>query len=420
MTITEFRALPWRLRVAAVSVALVVASLGIPGVAAAQDATFEVTEETLNNLLRRLGSPGHAGVHPSSAGPLTWRWWVTGARFQLTAGSMAFTATVNSRVGDQTDTQTRTVPASVAFDAADNRLRIAISAFTVPLQSTGTVVTQVDVARLFAIAVPVEPQELEVPLLDGDTREIPIRAQNVTTQYLPGKLLTRFDVSLTAPPTPRQQQARARAPGRMVEAPPVMTLAPTGRGTVRVYDSLLNKIAKQLEPLRRNGSYQYKAGCTCLPVVGCGCAVSVTCDWTVRVDDLKLSVQPAPQARIRITGDLRANWCNIPFSAPVQTTANVQYVSHMPSAEGLATKHFVRISVSPTSIQPSFPISGYTAKLPIHINVAPSFSWRVPVETASFAFENVGGVQRLRLSPTQVNVIKRDGHLELQAQVGLW
>jgi hypothetical protein len=358
-------------------------------------------------------------VHQSSAGPLTWRWWVTGARFQLTAGAMAFTATVNSRVGDQADSQTRTVPASVAFDAADNRLRIAIGAFTVPVPSTGTVVTQVDVARLFAIAVPVEPQELEVPLLDGGTREIPIRAQNVTTQYLLGKLLTRFDVSLTAPAPAQQQQQRraARVPGRMVEAPPLMTVAPTGRGTVRVYDSLLNKIAGSLEPLRRNGSYHYEAGCTCLPVVGCGCAVSVTCDWTVRIDDLKLSVQPA---RIRITGDLRANWCNIPFSAPVETTANVEYVSHMPSVEGLATKHFVRIRVSPTSIQPRFTISGYTAKLPIHINVGPSFSWRVPVETASFAFENVGGVQRLRLSPTQVNVIKRNGYLELQAQVGLW
>jgi hypothetical protein len=417
MTIIELRAIPWRLRVAAVSVALVVASLGVAGVAAAQDASFEVTEETLNNLLRRLGSPAHAGEHPSSAGPVTWRWWVTGARFQLTAGAMAFTATVHSRVGDQADSQTRTVPASVAFDAASNRLRIAISAFTVPVQSTGTVVTQVDVARLFAISVPVEPQELEVPLLDGDTREIPIRAQNVTTQYLAGRLLTRFDVSLTAPPPTRQQQPRAaRRPGRMVESPPVMTLAPTGRGTVRVYDSLLNKIAKQLEPLRRNGSYQYKAGCTCVLGV-CGCAVSVTCDWTVRVDDLKLSVQPT---RIRITGDLHASWCNIPFSAPVQTTANVQYVSHMPSVEGLATKSFIRISVNPTSIQPNFPISGYTAKLPIHINVAPSFSWRVPVETASFGFENIGGLQSLRLSPTQVNLIKRNGYLELQAQVGLW
>jgi hypothetical protein len=333
---------------------------------------------------------------------------------------MAFTATVHSRVGNQTDSQSRTVPASVAFDAADNRLRIAIGAFTVPVQSTGTALTQVDVARLFAIAVPVEPQEFEVPLLDGGTREIPVRAQNVTTQYLPGRLLTRFDVSFTAPPSPQQQQQQQRAarrPGRMVEAPPVMTLAPTGGGKVRVYDSLLNKIAKQLEPLRRNGSYHYEAGCGCVPGLGCTCAVSVTCDWTVRVDDLKLSVQ---QAGIRVTGDLRANWCNIPFSAPVQTTANVEYVSHMPSAEGLATKHFVRIRVQPTSIQPQFGISGYTAKLPVHINVAPSFSWRVPVETASFAFENAGGVQSLRLTPTQVNVIKRNGYLELQAQVGLW
>src|SRR5688572_25480536 len=191
MTITELRAFPWRLRVAAVSVALVVASVAACGVAAAQDASFEVSEETLNNLVRALGSPAHSGVHQS----VPWRWWVTGARFQVTAGSMAFTATVNSRVGDQGNSQARTVPASVAFDAAGNRLRIAIGAFTVPVRSNGAVVAQVDVARLFAIAVPVEPQELEVPLLDGGTREIPVSAQNVTSEYLLGRVLTRFDVS---------------------------------------------------------------------------------------------------------------------------------------------------------------------------------------------------------------------------------
>jgi hypothetical protein len=415
--------MPWHLRVAALSLALVVASPRASGVAAAQDATFEVTEETLNNLLRRLGSPGHAGVHQSSAGPLTWQWWVSGGRFQITAGSMAFTATVNSRVGEQADSQTRTVPASVAFDAADNRLRIAIDAFTVPVPSTNTVVTQVDVAKLFAISVPVEPQELEVPLLDGGTREIPVRAQNVTTQYFPGRLVTRLDVSLTAPtnPPPKQKQPQQQQrrtgrvagwPGWMAATPPAMTLAPTGRGKVRIYESLLNKIAEEMEPLRMDGSYTFKAGCTEF-----GCVVRKTCDWTARVDGLKLSVRPEG---IRLTGDLSASWCDISFSAPVQTTGNVEYVTHMPSAEGVATQSFVRIRVDPTDIQPRFPIAGYEAKLPIDINVAPSFSWRVPVETALFAFENVGGVQRLRLTPTQVNLLKRNGYLELQAHVGLW
>jgi hypothetical protein len=419
MPVTALRGFPWRLRAAAISLALVVAALGVSGVAAAQDATFEVTEETLNNLLRRLGSPADAGVYQSAAGPLTWRWWVTGARFQVTAGSMAFTATVHWRVVDQANSQTRTVPASVAFDGAGNRLRIAIGAFTVPVQSDGTVVTQVDVARLFGISVPVEPQELAVPLLDGGTREIPVRAESVTSQYLPGRLLTRFDVSLTAPPTPHL--LGARAPGGTMEIPPVATLASTGRGTVRVYESLLNKIASRLEPLRMNGRYHFEAGCTCVPLVGCGCVVSVTCDWTARVNDLNLSIRPA---RIRITGNLHATWCDIPFSAPVETTADVEYVTRMAPVGGprggWGTKDLVRVRVNPTSIQPRFTISGYVAKLPIHINVAPSFSWRLPVDTALLAFENAGGVQRLRLSPTQVSLIKRNGYLEMQAQVGLW
>lgn len=201
------------------------------------NASLELSEETLNALMARLGSLAGAGIHrsvealvpvlfeacepstsltcPGSAGgiPLSlcrtadggaalvpsgtavpWRWWVSAAHFTLTEGSMAFGATVNSVIGGQTNAETRTVPASIGFDAPSGRLRIQIGTFSVPLEWEGTLVTKVEVARLYGISLPIEPQQLVVPLPTGGTRTLTARAKAAEVQYLPRRVLIRVDV----------------------------------------------------------------------------------------------------------------------------------------------------------------------------------------------------------------------------------
>jgi hypothetical protein len=105
--------------------------------------------------------------------PVQWQWWVTGARFTLQSNAMTFTATVRSRIGGNETTTTRTVPASVVFDSSTNRVVAKINAFAVPVQyaAGGTTITAatVDVAKLFSIAIPVEPQTIVVPPIQGST-----------------------------------------------------------------------------------------------------------------------------------------------------------------------------------------------------------------------------------------------------------
>ena len=132
--------------------------------------------------------------------PVSWQWWVTGARFTLQSNSMTFTATVRSRVGGNETTTTRTVPASVIFDSSTNRIVAKINAFTVPVQRTGGVtVTTVDVAKLFSIAIPVEPQTIVVPPIQGSTtRTIVGKVANLQgVTYRPNQVEVAFNLQFT-------------------------------------------------------------------------------------------------------------------------------------------------------------------------------------------------------------------------------
>jgi hypothetical protein len=346
---------------------------------------------------------------------------VTGARFQLATGAMTFRATVNSRVGDQVTAQTRTAPASVSYDASASRLRVGIGSFVVPLQSAGTAITQVDVADLYGLAMPIEPQELAIPLLDGGTRDITARVDHVTAQYRPGSVLMTIDLGYVSGVAPRPRHPRLGVSGPIPAPLDPTGLPSTATGTVRLYESALDDLAGTIEPLRAQGSYKFETGCTCVPVVGCGCAVSVTCDYTVTVSGVKFTVRPEG---VSVDGSVQASWCSIPFSAALHTTADVSYVRSVSIAPGLRralpSRQSVQILVSPTSIQPVFRIRGYDAKLPIKINVAPPLSWKIPLGTSLFHFHGAGDEQTLRLSPTQILLLKRPGYLETQAHVSLW
>jgi hypothetical protein len=213
------------------------------------DATVEITESALNRLLQRLGSLSKSGMHqPTSlfqsgpiftechaagtldcpglprdwgspgnqlgfffcrkvgggiavipAGPpVLWQWWVTNAHYTLTQGSMTFTATVKTRVGGTENTITRTVPASVVLDSTANRLRIQLNPFNVgvqgPSQGTMVTVTQVDVTRMYTIAVPLEPQAMSIPSPNVSNANLSMRAVSISPQYLADKVRIQVEV----------------------------------------------------------------------------------------------------------------------------------------------------------------------------------------------------------------------------------
>jgi hypothetical protein len=186
--------------------ALVLTALLIPAVCSAQNASLEISERGLNRLVARLGALSEGGVYQSAT---PWQWWVTNAYFTLTDGSMTVTATVRSRVGNQMATESRTVPASVSFDPTFDRsvqafqtghrppsgvLRIIIGGFTVPVQADGATITQVDVAKLYGVSIPIWAQELSVPLPNGGKRTLTARVVSITPQYLSGRILVNINM----------------------------------------------------------------------------------------------------------------------------------------------------------------------------------------------------------------------------------
>lgn len=234
------------------SASLIVALLMAGDWLLAQHATLEISEATLNAVIARLGTPSASGAYtprpvagansrffncetvaiflecpsgrqilrrpllrceftPAStansrtrapgrvlvpaAGPsITWDWWVENPRFTLAAGSMTLSATVRSRVGAANGSTTASAPASLVFDAAANRIRVQVGSFSVPLTANGQTVTTVDVAHLYEIALPVEPQNLAVTLPNGSPRSLNLRATSISPQYLAGRVLVNINV----------------------------------------------------------------------------------------------------------------------------------------------------------------------------------------------------------------------------------
>ncbi len=144
----------------------------------AQDAVIDIPEKALNDLIAQLGSPSASGSYVSSATSqqVPWQWWVTDAHFSLAPGAMTFTATVLSAVGQENASKTMTVPASIVFDGASSSLRISISPFVVPIQSGDSTVTQtvtqVDVANIYGLSVPIVPQTFVLSLPGGGVRSV--------------------------------------------------------------------------------------------------------------------------------------------------------------------------------------------------------------------------------------------------------
>ncbi len=223
----------------------------LAGEGRAQDATLEIPESTLNRVIRKMDVLSDGGIaQPYSvaeAGPLfeecipigfvacsgiperipgfggdrislvvcrkegggvavlpqgdpvSWQWWISDARLEVDSGQMTFTATVTTHVGDDWETVTRSVGASVQFDGGTNRLQLDIEDFSVELRpDAGTVfrdVEPVDVARFFSIAIPIVPQQFSVRMPDGTSKSVTGRVAGITAvRYLQDALEVTFDV----------------------------------------------------------------------------------------------------------------------------------------------------------------------------------------------------------------------------------
>ena len=232
-----------------VTVGLFVSLMTAPP-AAAQDASLEVTQGTLNQLLRAVGVPSNYGsyvptrliervvpgieicdelvgfldcgaISPPSTKPggsdrriplvrcrrsgggftivpggpaITWEWWVMNASFTVSNGSMSVTATVRRRAGATTTDVTDTKSAVVRWDAAVNRLAVDVSNWTLPLEYDGATITTIDVARYLEIAIPVPVQTMNVPLPNGSTRTINGRIVSASPQYQSGRVVLTLDL----------------------------------------------------------------------------------------------------------------------------------------------------------------------------------------------------------------------------------
>ncbi len=130
----------------------------------------------------------------ASAGSVTWQWWIVNPHFTLTSGAMSFTATLRAQVAGQTSDVTNTVAAGVTFDPTTNALQIKVTPLQVPLQYEGATITLVDVAKLYSVSIPIEPQPLSIPMPDGSTKTLTARAASVSPRYEAGAI--RVDVKL--------------------------------------------------------------------------------------------------------------------------------------------------------------------------------------------------------------------------------
>jgi hypothetical protein len=138
---------------------------------------------------------GGVGILPTGE-KVPWQWWINEAFFTLKSGSMTFTAKVRTQIGDNLNFTTRTVPASIDFNDANDQLVINVAEFKVPLIYRDKTAATVDVAGLYTLSIPIEPQTFKIPSLQaGSTKTVIARVIDITTpQYLDGKILVGFNL----------------------------------------------------------------------------------------------------------------------------------------------------------------------------------------------------------------------------------
>lgn len=172
-------------------------------------------------------------------------------------------------------------------------------------------------------------------------------------------------------------------------------------GVVKVYESTFNELANAIEPIHVSGRYR-------LEVCFIWCVTICDATWTADVTQLSFDITPA---LVSISGRVDARWCGANFTAQFATNANVSYS---------ASQNAILVTVNPTNIQPHVNVLGFDVALPVHINVASALTLPpIPMGIAYFHFETARGPRTLHLRPYNIILTKRNGYVELQADVNL-
>ena len=170
---------------------------------------------------------------------------------------------------------------------------------------------------------------------------------------------------------------------------------------VRVYDSLFNQFAGQLEPMNLSGHYTFQVNVAWWTVTVCDS------DWTAQVSQLNFATSPGGT---QITGSVDASWCGVSFHAPLNTSANASY-----------SNGNIWISANPTYIQPVVHILAWDVALPVSIDVSSALTLPpIPINTALFGFNTAQGFETLRLTPLNVSLTRGNGYMELDSDLSIW
>jgi len=419
--------------------------------ASAQDAQLFVKEEALNRVVERLRDRSDSGVYqptvpvttpglyyncqfagvfeclgpPSSpqdplasvplqrcqkkgggtslvpgGEPVGWQWWITGSRFEAKEGSLAFTAKVRSRIGTRWSAVERTVPATVAFDSGANLLRIRVDEYKVPLTYEADGLTQtiaeVDVGRLSSFAIRVPPQTAQVPLPNGTTRTLTLRALSATPVYQAGRVGLRVDVGSGAGNLP--------SPGGWTVGAPAAE-----DGLLGINESVLNEMTAALGPLPFQGSFNVPVPIPnpFFPLGPPFFIVNIPCGAVAVVTGLRFDIDAAP-APIRVTGQVNGTVCNLPIiGGTVSSTATVVHN---------ASSRTLRISTAPTTWRPS--VGPFT--VPFTVNVGPSLSVpAIPFRSTVLELETTAGPMAFNLSSEDIALTRRNGFIEVRGNVVL-
>jgi hypothetical protein len=149
--------------------------------------------------------------------PVPYKWWVKDAHFTMLDDSMTFTATVITLAEGVEKRTTRTVAAWVSYVTNTGRIKMNIAAFTVDLiqvvggpgpelvaageeeEGREFIMETVDVAKLYGISIPVEPQTISLPTIQGsDTMTIRGRVNGIPeVEYNTGSIILHFNVGFS-------------------------------------------------------------------------------------------------------------------------------------------------------------------------------------------------------------------------------